>query len=408
MTDSCATPGLHTVEQALEQILQQLPKASGYQYLTLKHALSRVLYQDVISTINVPSFRNSSMDGYAIRFADKPNTTFNIIGTSWAGRPFTKNIGENECVRIFTGAYVPDNADCVVMQENIQRIENTITIDKWPKQFENIRNIADDLKAGEVILSQGTQLKASDLGLLASTGIANISVFKSLTIGFFSTGDELISIGSQPQLGQIFDSNRYTLYALLKELGAQPVDFGVIPDTPQAVENALLSASENCDVIITSGGASVGEADYITSVLAKIGQVNLWKIAMKPGKPLIFGHINQRPFFGLPGNPVSVMVNFLQIVRPALLKMMGSQQEPPLLLQATTNTQIIKQPGRKEFQCAIVQNINGQLFVKPTIGQGSHILSSISQANCLMVLEQESGNIDKGQTVNIQLLGKSI
>lgn len=409
MADFRTTDRLLTLEEALVQIQDALSKQDSYERLPLKKALHRVVYQDIISTVDVPGFRNSSMDGYALRFSDLAQSSLNVIATSWAGKPYTGFVGQGECVRIFTGAYVPVDCDCVVMQENISQCEDTINVKHWPKHEENIRNMGDDTKRGQTLFAKGKALGPADIGLLASCGIADIAVFKSLTVGFFSTGDELASIGSALKLGQIYDSNRYTLHALLEETGVTAIDMGVIPDNAKAVEVALHSASKQCDVIITTGGVSVGGADFITNVLDKIGNVNLWKIAIKPGKPLLFGCINNTHFFGLPGNPVSVMVTFQQVVSPALKKLMGhSTTQAGLILQATTTETITKHPGRLEFQRGFAENIDGKIIVKPTGRQGSHILSSMSKANCFIVLEQNSGDIKKGQTVSIQLLGNSL
>ena len=409
MTDPCSTAGLLTLNQALKLILSALPKTAGYERLVLKKALNRFVYEPILAATDVPNFRNSSMDGYALNFADQQENYLKIIGTSWAGKPYLGVVNRGECIRIFTGAYVPDECDCVVMQENVVLESNKIQIDIQPEKFENIRNIASDTKQNQLLFSKGERIKAADIGLLASCGIADIAVFKPISVGFFSTGDELVALGSQPSIGQIFDSNRYTLHALLEETGVIPVDMGVIPDDPDAVEAALLAASKNCDVIITSGGVSVGEADFITDVLAKIGQVDLWKIAIKPGKPLVFGHINGAMFFGLPGNPVSVMVTYQQVVLPALRKMMGQHAEQTALtLRAICSETIKKQPGRMEFQRGIVSNNEGQLSVKTTGDQGSHVLGSMSKANCLIVLEQDSGDITKGQPITIQLLGNNL
>ena len=409
MDDSCATSDLLTLEQALSQILSELPAIDAYERVPLKHALNRITYKAVHAAINVPNFRNSSMDGYALRSIDKHSKVLNIIGTSWAGKPFTKPIADNECIRIFTGAYVPDQCDCVVMQENVHRIDETIHLTQWPVEGENIRQVGDDTQKGQLLFAKGRRLQPADIGLLASCGIADVAVFKKLNVGFFSTGDELAPIGSQPEPGQIFDSNRYTLHALLETANITPTDLGVIPDDPIAIESALIAASNACDVIITTGGASVGEADFIVDILEKIGRVNLWKIAIKPGKPLVFGSINKTAFFGLPGNPVSVMVTFQQIVQPALQTRAGLQQnQTPITLQAKTAEGIKKQPGRTEFQRGFVENINGELVVHSTGNQGSHIISSMSKANCLIVLEQYAANIEKGQHVNIQLLTQSL
>jgi molybdopterin molybdotransferase len=409
MPDVCASPDLLTLKEALIQILSTIATPSSYERLPLKSALNKTTYSDIHSAINVPSFRNSAMDGYAFNIQENDTKSLTVVGSSWAGKPYTKNIKLGECIRIFTGAYVPDGCDCVVMQENVTRKDDIIYINNNPQHADNVRNIGDDTEAGQLIIPQGKLLSPADISLLASCGITDVSVYTPVTVGFFSTGDELSSIGSQLELGQIFDSNRYTLHTMIEQAGATPIDMGVIADEPEAVEAALLSASKQCDLIITSGGVSVGEADFITDTIKKIGEINLWKIAMKPGKPLVFGAIDQTPFFGLPGNPVSVMVTFQQVVLPALHKMMGySYEYKPLTLHASTSETIFKQPGRMEFQRGFVENINGQLIVHSTGGQGSHMLSSMSKANCFIVLEQDDADIQKGEMVTIQLLGKSL
>ena len=404
MSDCCSTPGLQSMEQALEKIMNSCSRVSGFEKVSIKNAINRILYSDIQASINVPPFRNSSMDGYALPYPYDEQLPLRIVGTSWAGHPFQGTVKNNECVRIFTGAQLPDDCDCVVMQENIIAQGNTIQLTSSVSKYENIRNIGDDIQLGNTILNKGRVLKPVDLGLIASCGIADVSVYRKLRIAFFSTGDELIPIGSNLQAGQIYDSNRYTLHALIEELGAQAIDLGVIPDKADAVEAALIAASKNNDVIITTGGVSVGEADYIVDVLAKIGQVDLWKIAIKPGKPLAFGAINNCRFFGLPGNPVSTLVTFQQIVRPALEHMMGINNPSALVqLQATALSTINKNPGRKEFQRGIVKTIDKQLVVEPSGGQGSHILSSLSKANCYIVLEADCTGIKEGEQVTIQL-----
>ncbi|MBV1951402.1 MAG: molybdopterin molybdotransferase MoeA, partial [Cycloclasticus sp.] len=289
MHDPCSSPDLITLEQALDYILSACPPNLFYERLAIRSTRQRLTFEPVYAAINVPSFRNSAMDGYALQHNDQQQTSLKLVGCSWAGRPYKGAVAKGECVRIFTGAYVPDDCDCVVMQENVTPNSDSITINSWPTPFENVRDIASDIKQGNIIVDKGKLIKPADIGLLASCGVADIAVYKKLTVGFFSTGDELISIGQQPLLGEIFDSNRYTLHALLEEAGVTALDLGVIPDNFSAVEEALLSASQLCDVIITTGGVSVGDADFITDVLKKIGRVELWKIAIKPGKPLAFG-----------------------------------------------------------------------------------------------------------------------
>jgi len=404
MSDCCSTPGLQSMEQALEQIISSCSRISGFEKVSIKNSISRILYTDIQASINVPPFRNSSMDGYALPYPYDEQQPLRIVGTSWAGHPFHGTVKNNECVRIFTGAQLPDDCDSVIMQENVNAQDNEIQLNSLVSKHENIRNIGDDIQLGNTILNKGRVLKPVDLGLIASCGIADVSVYRKLRIAFFSTGDELVPIGSNLQAGQIYDSNRYTLHALIEELGAQAIDLGVIPDNADAVEEALIAASKNNDVIITTGGVSVGEADYIVDVLAQIGQVDLWKIAIKPGKPLAFGAINNCRFFGLPGNPVSTLVTFQQIVRPALEHMMGMNKPSALVqLQATALSTINKNPGRKEFQRGIVKTIDKQLVVEPSGGQGSHILSSLSKANCYIVLEADCAGIKEGEQVTIQL-----
>ena len=408
MIDPCASKELLTLKQALKLILDASNTTLSYERVNLKNALNRVLYEPIHSAIDVPSFRNSSMDGYALHHSytdgDKPS----VAGTSWAGHPYLGDVNANECIRVFTGAFVPDQCDRVVMQENTQQEHAQLKINTPPLAAENIRSVASDTHKNQRLFSQGKRLKAADLGLLASCGIMEVAVFKPLKVGFFSTGDELIALGTAAKIGQIYDSNRYTLHALLEEAGAIAIDMGVIKDTPEAVEKALLSASKNCDVIITSGGVSVGEADFIAPTLAKIGRIDAWKIAIKPGKPLAFGEINNALFFGLPGNPVSVVITFQQVVLPSLQKLMGQSSQQAIHLHAICEEAIKKQPGRMEFQRGIATNKNGRLSVRATGDQGSHRLNSLSEANCLIVLEQTDGDIAKGQTVNIQLLGNSV
>lgn len=405
MADCCSTPGLLTVKQALQQILSNITPAAGSELLPVKQALTRVLQSNIKSAINVPSFDNSAMDGYALPYPQNESMTHLVIGTSWAGRPFTGNISKGECIRIFTGAKVPKDCDCVVMQENVSIQNKHITVNQQPKTGANIRRIGEDTQVGAPLLPIGTKLRAAEIGLIASCGIANISVFRRIKIAFFSTGDELKPLGAQLEDGQIYDSNRYSLNALIQETGAEPIDMGVIADNPEAVEKALLNASQNADIVITTGGVSVGDADFITDVVRKIGHLDLWKIAMKPGKPLAFGSIGNCTFFGLPGNPVSAMVTFDQIVRPAIKHMMGIiDSKPTLKLQAIALAPLRKSPGRVEFQRGVVKTIEGQLFVEPTGVQGSHMLTSMSQANCYIVLEQDCTGINKNELVTIQIM----
>jgi molybdopterin molybdotransferase len=398
-------PGTLTVEDALEAIQQQVHAVKGMERIALRGALDRVLAEPVIAPHNVPPHRNSAMDGYALRAADLPDNgeaTFRVTGASFAGAPYAGTINPGECVRIMTGAVVPKGADTVVMQEQVQRNNDQISISPGHTEGQNIRHPGEDIQQGAIVLEPGRLLNAADIGLLASMGFAEVSVLRKPRVVFFSTGDELKGIGEPLGEGDIYDSNRYTLYALLSRMNIEMIDQGVIPDDPEAVRRAFSDASELGDLVITSGGVSVGEADFVQQTLDELGEVGFWKIAMKPGKPLAFGRLGQAWFFGLPGNPVSTMATFALFVRPALQVMKGAQVEKPLSLHAKLQTNVKKKPGRKEYQRGILsQADNGQLSVSTTGLQESHVLSSMSKANCFIVLPRESGPLAAGAEVEV-------
>jgi molybdopterin molybdotransferase len=290
------------------------------------------------------------------------------------------------------------------MQEHVTVQNDTIVFKSDQKAGQHVRTVGEDVKIGQQVLSVGKQLRPADLGLLASLGIAKVMVIRLLQVAILSTGDELCTLEKTPQFGQIYDSNRYTLHGMLTRLGVKVIDMGIIPDQPQMIENAFLAATQY-DAIITSGGVSVGEADYVTDVLRKIGAVNFWKIAMKPGHPLTFGKIQAVPFFGLPGNPVSVMATFYQFVQPALQRLMGQHKTPPLRLKVRCISPLKKSPGRLEFQRGILEtDEQGQLVVSSTGQQGSGILSSMSRANCFIVLPVTCGNVPAGSEVIVEPL----
>ncbi len=407
---SCNTsvePGVITVPEAVSNILGKTQSITDFTRLHIRECLKRVLFDDVKSPIDVPGHDNSAMDGYAIAGDDLPvvgSKTFKVIGIAYAGQPFTGSCRQNECVRIMTGAMVPENTDTIVIQEDVQLLDtDTIEIGSGHKKNQNLRYAGEDIKTGSTVLAKGTIIKAADLGVLASLGINEINVVRKPRVSFFSTGDELKSIGQTLQKGEIYDSNRYSLYGLLSDCEVDIIDMGAIKDEPDSIRETLLSAAACSDVILTSGGVSVGEADYIKDILQQIGSMDIWKIAMKPGRPLTFGKINNSTFFGLPGNPVAVMVTFYQFVKPALKKIKGMISEQTLTLQARSLTTIRKNSGRREFQRAIAStDETGRLQVTLTGKQGSGILTSMSQANCFIVLNEESGNIEKGDQVDIQ------
>ena len=411
---SCADdydPNSMPVERARALIRQFLMPVSATERVHVRQALDRVLAEDVASPIDVPGHDNSAMDGWAVRFADlngDAETTLTRIGESFAGRPFVGNVGEGQAIRIFTGAVMPAGADTVVMQERASETSRGVTIaaNAVSKAGQNRRFAGEDLKRNAIVFRAGQPLRPAELGMLASLGVNEVTVFRKLRVAFFSTGDELRSIGQPLDVGQIYDSNRYTLYGMLMRLNCDIVDMGVVADEPELLERAFATASENADVVITSGGVSVGEADFVKQLLDKLGDVLFWKIAMKPGRPLAYGKIGGAHFFGLPGNPVSVMVTFYEFVRDALLILQGRANVAPLpLFKAKLAASIRKAPGRTEFQRGILSpDGSGGWNVRTTGDQGSGILSSMSQANCFIVLSAETGNLQTGDAVDVQLL----
>ncbi|HUL95363.1 MAG TPA: gephyrin-like molybdotransferase Glp [Usitatibacter sp.] len=409
---SCADdydPNSMPVAKARAFIHQFLEPVQGTVRVPVRDALGRVLAEDILSPVDVPAHRNSAMDGWAMRGADleaDAQTTLAEIGVSFAGKPFPGRVGAGQCVRIMTGGVVPEGADTVVMQERARASGKSITFAPGQKTGQNVREAGEDLKAGSLALKRGRIVRPAELGLLASLGIGEAAVYRRLRVAFFSTGDELKSIGSPLGPGEIYDSNRYTLHGMLTRMGCEILDMGVVRDDPEALEHAFAQASANADVVITSGGVSVGEADFVKSMLGKLGEVVFWKIAMKPGRPLAYGKIRGAHFFGLPGNPVSVMVTFYQFVRDALLVLMGADPVAPIpTFRATCTAKLKKAPGRTEFQRGILtQAADGSLTVKPTGEQGSGILKSMSEANCFIILGDATGNVEAGTSVEVQLL----
>ncbi len=408
---SCADdydPNSMPVAKAREFIHTFLAPVTGIARLPIRSALGRVLAQDIVSPFDVPAHTNSAMDGWALRFADlhpSGSTTLTEIGSSFAGIPFSGMVVQGKCVRIFTGGVIPEGCDTVVMQERVQAAVKTIIFSPGIHKGQNVRAAGEDLKAGTVALARGRIIRPAELGLIASLGIGEVSVYRPLRIAYFSTGDELVSIGQPLGEGQVYDSNRYTLHGMLANLGLEAIDMGVIRDDPAHLEKAFRDASEIADVVITSGGVSVGEADFVKQLLQKLGEVVFWKIAMKPGRPLAYGRIGEAHFFGLPGNPVSVMVTFYQFVRDALLTLQGVHPLPiQPLLRAVCTTAIKKAPGRTEFQRGVLYLEQNIWKVRTTGEQGSGILKSMSDANCFIVLSDQTGNVEAGATVDVQVL----
>lgn len=403
-------PNSMPVDQARRFIRNYLTAVTTVEMIALRNSLGRVLAKDILSPFNVPNHDNSAMDGYAINashLTKQGETTLTIAGTAFAGVPFSGALAAGECVRIMTGSVLPTGCDTVVIQEHVTVSDNRIRFDGTRvKAAQNVRYKGEDLALGQTALAAGHIIKAADLGLIASLGLGEIKVFRKLRVAFFSTGDELASIGQPLAEGQVYDSNRYTLLGMLSRMGVDIIDMGVVRDDPALLEKALLNAAECADVVLTSGGVSVGEADHMKALLNKLGQVAFWKIAMKPGRPLAYGKIGQAHYFGLPGNPVAVMVTFYQFVREAMLVLMGQAFPKPLpLLKAICTAPIKKMTGRTEFQRGILtQNEQSDWTVKPIGNQSSAVLRSMSEANCFIVLDESVGNLEANSLVKVQIL----
>lgn len=394
------------MEEARRKILERITPIGFSQRVALRDALGRTLAEPVVSPLDVPSHANSAMDGYALAgssLASEGVTELLITGEALAGHPFPGEVGPGQCVRIMTGAPMPAQTDTVVMQERAEESEGRVRLAAGQTPGQNVRQAGEDIACGDAVFEPGRCLTPADLGLLASLGIPEVAVRRRPRVAFFSTGDELRSVGQVLREGDVYDSNRYTLYGMLTRLGADVLDLGVVRDEPDLLEAALRRAAADADVVITSGGVSVGEADYIRGLLERIGGVSFWKIAMKPGRPLTFGEIGGALFFGLPGNPVAVMVTFYQFVQPALIKLMTGREEPPFSAIAECGSRIKKRPGRTEFPRGVLgRGADGRLTVKLTGRQGSGVLRSMSLANCFIVLSEVQGDVESGDQVLVQ------
>ena len=427
-TLSCADnydPNSLHVDRARELILDLLNPVVGHERVFVRQALDRVLAEDVISPIDVPSHDNSAMDGWAVRFDDLAasdetagETRLKNIGTAFAGRAFEGKVGAGETVRIMTGAILPQGVDCVVIQEVVRVEGDAVIIPPGQRRDQNTRRAGEDLQAGRPAIPAGRKLRPAEIGIVASLGIGEVSVRRRVRVALFSTGDELCSIGAPLTEGAVYDSNRYTLWGMLTRLGCDVIDMGVVRDDPAALEAAFREAAGCADAIITSGGVSVGEADFIKQLMTQLGEVAFWKIAMKPGRPMAFGRIGKTQpdgadgsngpgawLFGLPGNPVAVMVTFYQFVRPAILKLAGLDPVPPFPAFPARCVEAMKKGrGRTEFQRGILFQENGEWCVRPTGAQGSGVLRSMADADCFIVLEHEREKVGAGDTVMVQLM----
>ena len=407
---SCADasdPLALTVRQAREAIHAALVPISDVEQVPIRAALGRVLGADCVSPIDVPSHTNSAMDGYAFDSRDLPDEgvrEYRVVATVMAGQTTGVRCRKGECVRIMTGAPMPPGTDSVVMHEQVEVLDDgRVRIDARHRAGQNVRQAGEDIAAGACLFSAGRLLSAADVGVLSSLGFAELSVRRRPRVAFFSTGDELRSIGEVLGEGEIYDSNRYSLHALLTELGVEIYDLGVVRDDREALHSAFQRAAKLADVVVTSGGVSVGEADYTKEILAGQGEVAFWTIAMKPGRPLTFGHLGDALFFGLPGNPVAVMLTFQQFVRPALRCLASGHWPTPLVVEARARTALRKRAGRFEFVRGILAyDEQGRLTAGPSGAQGSGILTSMSRANCFILLPEDCDGVSEGDIVKVE------
>ena len=407
MSDCCSQPGLIPVEAARAALLEDLAPVSGGESIALAQAAGRVLAEPVASTVCLPPCDNSAMDGYALRFADlESGMPLELIGYSFAGKPFDGIVNPGTCVRIMTGAAMPDGADTVVMQEQVTTRGESIFATGKVRLGDHIRRCGEDVAEGETLLDSGARITVAHIALLAAAGIGEVAVRRRPAVALFSTGDELRQPGEPLGKGDIYDSNRTALLAALAELDLEVLDLGILPDNKDVIRDNLARAAREADAIITSGGVSVGDADYTREVLEEMGEIGFWKVAMKPGKPFAYGRLQGTPFFGLPGNPVSALITFQQLVVPALAVMQGGIWSAPVPLQARLQKPVKKKPGRTDFQRGIYHSdVSGELRVEPVGAQGSHILSGLAEANCLIVLPRDSGSAEAGDMVTIEPLG---
>ena len=396
---------------------RKLNNASDIESVTLDQAINRILAEDLLSPIDVPAADNSAMDGFAFNGdclgSDEHIVTLKIVGTAYAGKPYEGTIGSGECLKIMTGALMPRGCDTVIPQEFTESANESVVGFKQNqvKRGENRRLRGEDLQSGKAAIAAGRLLRPSDLGLAASLGIAKLKVHRKLKVAILSSGDELRPLGQALDAGSIYDSNRYSLTGLLNRLNLDIIDCGIVRDDPVSLKAAFVGAASKADVLISSGGVSVGEADFTKQIMQELGDVGFWKIAMRPGRPMAFGMLkpvdgSKRKilFFGLPGNPVAVMVTFYQFVRSALLQLNGASQTEPPMTQAIAEAPIRKKPGRTEFQRAIVgRGPDGKPTVKLTGSQGAGILRSMSEANCFVILPHDQGNVAAGDWVDVAL-----
>ncbi|EGR0398766.1 bifunctional molybdopterin-guanine dinucleotide biosynthesis adaptor protein MobB/molybdopterin molybdotransferase MoeA [Vibrio parahaemolyticus] len=397
------SPAFLSVVQGQEKILSLVNTVSEIEACKIENAYGRVLAEDIISPVNVPQYTNSAMDGYAIRSDDVDRDSYQVVAEVMAGHAYDQPLEVGQAVKIMTGAPTPLNGDTVVMREQASQEGDKVTFNGSNiKAGQNVRQAGEDLAIGSDVFTAGTRLASPEMGMIASLGFGEANVFRKLKVAVFSTGDEVQAPGTEQKANSIYDSNRFTIMGMLEKLGCEILDFGILEDNEQLMIEALENASAQADVVMTSGGVSVGDADYIKLALDKLGQIDFWRINMRPGRPLAFGQINNKPFFGLPGNPVAVMVSFINFVEPALRKMQGEQGWKPLKVNAIATENLRSRQGRTEFSRGIYElDDTGRLTVRTTGKQGSGILRSMSEANCLIEISPAIDTVKAGESVTI-------
>ncbi|SON48674.1 bifunctional molybdopterin-guanine dinucleotide biosynthesis adaptor protein MobB/molybdopterin molybdotransferase MoeA [Vibrio tapetis] len=397
------SPAFLSVEQGQTAILEQVASLIEVEEASLENSYGRVLADDITSPIHVPAYTNSAMDGYAIRGDDVDRPQYQLVAEVMAGQSYDQELLAGQTVKIMTGAPTPEGADTVVMREQSTQDGDIVTFSSSGiKPGQNVRQAGEDLAKGQPVFSSGTRIASPEMGMIASLGYNRINVTRKIKVAMFSTGDEVQAPGETLEPNRIYDSNRFTIKGVLTQLGCEVIDLGILEDDHQVMADALQKASHLADVVVTSGGVSVGDADYIKTVLEELGQINFWRINMRPGRPLAFGKINDKPFFGLPGNPVAVMVSLINFVEPALRKMQGEQNWMPAKVQATASENLRSRMGRTEFSRGVFSfNAQGRIEVKTTGKQGSGILRSMSEANCLIEITPDVDTVKQGELVTI-------
>lgn len=397
------TADLLSIEDAQALLLRGISPLLPSHTLTINEALGWVTAEPIISPLNVPGFDNSAMDGYALRLTDiDAEQVLPIAGQAFAGKPYPAPLPAGQVIQIMTGAPIPEGCDAVIMQEHTQRTAQGIELTATVSAGQNIRRIGEDIQQGQVVFDAGVRLKVKDLPLLASLGINRVKVRRQLRVAIFSTGDELVSPGEPLTTGQIYDTNRFSIALMLQRLNCKVIDLGIIPDNKTALSEAFHQADQQADLVISTGGVSVGAADYTRDVLVECGDITFWKLAMKPGKPFAFGRLSESLFCGLPGNPVSAVVTFCQLVYPMILRLQGITEKPFASYRAVLTNPIAKQPGRTEFQRGHFLFQDGELRVTAEAKQGSHMFSTFTHANCFICLPRESSSLAQGERVAIQ------